>query len=73
MEHMTPHTLFESHSHFHLPLYVSSPSACWDQLTFSPGSLFQGKSQRHTINNLSANQTLHSIYDSYWFLPGGAF
>lgn len=63
MEYMTPHTPSESRIHFHLPVFVSSPSGCWDQLTFLQDLYFRlSVGTRHMINNLSANQTLHCIY-----------
>lgn len=50
-----------------LPLWLSG------SIDLSPGPLFQDKCPRHSINNLSANQTRQSIYNSYCILPGETF
>lgn len=52
------HTPSESPIHFHLPVSVFSPLVV-GSIDLSPGPLFQDKCLRHTINNLSANQTLY--------------
>lgn len=72
--HTTQRDTWSAWHHLSQPFTFICQSLCFPlwllgSIDLSPGPLFQNKCLRHTINNLSANQTLHSKYSTVFVLP----